>query len=59
MVCLRTDGGNNENSRAYVIWSRSATKPGEIVTTKLNEQLDALGQRTLVNLTSDECFKRR
>nr|WP_199067440.1 peroxide stress protein YaaA [Chromobacterium sp. ASV5] len=41
---------NPRGKNLYEFW-------GEIVTAKLNEQLEALGQRTLVNLASDEYFK--
>ncbi|UTH74856.1 peroxide stress protein YaaA [Chromobacterium sp. IIBBL 290-4] len=41
---------NGRGKNLYEFW-------GGIVTDKLNEQLDALGQRTLVNLASDEYFK--
>ncbi|OHX16371.1 hypothetical protein BI343_15510 [Chromobacterium amazonense] len=41
---------NSRGKNLYEFW-------GEIVTGKLNEQLETLGQRTLVNLASDEYFK--
>ncbi|MGY8624994.1 peroxide stress protein YaaA [Chromobacterium violaceum] len=41
---------NGRGKNLYEFW-------GETVTAKLNEQLEALGQRTLVNLASDEYFK--
>ncbi|WP_434629692.1 peroxide stress protein YaaA [Chromobacterium sp. CV08] len=41
---------NGRGKNLYEFW-------GDIVTARLNAQLDALGQRTLINLASDEYFK--
>ncbi|AVG16193.1 peroxide stress protein YaaA [Chromobacterium vaccinii] len=41
---------NGRGKNLYEFW-------GETVTARLNAQLEALGQRTLVNLASDEYFK--